>query len=289
MSDTKQFANLIQRNVYQQPVITHGKLTSELILKWKLACELYFKMAKIKPHLHVPSVAIGFQHSALNSWYLGSHHRLDQVPFLEFVQELQELFVVTSTHYSSIFWELYSRQQGRPFIHWVNEMLLKNASFEGTSMHISNSRLYYIICKSMDDKLWEHLVDAGLHTWDMETEGIENEIDAISDTALWAWIIAVHRKSGSLQKDDSDSESSQPNWETALQSPVANSPAGQAHQPLVYWRHLPPLTLPPLTKEERTILSNNNGCTRCRRINAGHTAHNCPNGIPSARNYKGIV
>lgn len=40
-----------------------------------------------------------------------------------------------------------------------------------------------------------------------------------------------------------------------------------------------------LTDDNKKLLRDNNGCYKCRHINAGHTSQNCPNGFPVASFY----
>ncbi|THG94041.1 hypothetical protein EW026_g7348 [Hermanssonia centrifuga] len=47
--------------------------------------------------------------------------------------------------------------------------------------------------------------------------------------------------------------------------------------------------LPKLTDGERKLLEQSKGCLKCRKLNAGHFAKNCPNGFPDAASYRDLV
>ena len=289
-TNTQKLATIIQYTARQRPNITQGKLTPEIILRWKLACELYFKLAGIRSNLQIASVALGFRHSALSAWYLGSHHRLDAVSFQDFVQEMQKLFIA-QPRWPFMYWFDNSKhcQKGQPFMDWVNGLLSENASFEGTSMHITNFKMYNIINSSMDRTLREHLhfISSNPHFPSIIPNGAGgNDKDPdISDTDLWKWIMAVKKEYDDLQahSDDSDSELSElsgdPDSDSESTSNITSRPT-----PSQYFQHLPPLT-----QEERNILRKSHGCTKCRRRNVYHNFKECPNGFPSVIGYKGII
>jgi hypothetical protein len=47
--------------------------------------------------------------------------------------------------------------------------------------------------------------------------------------------------------------------------------------------------VPRLTDNERTLLHNNNGCTKCRNFFVGHRALDCPNDWPNAATYRTLT
>ncbi|THG92983.1 hypothetical protein EW026_g8116 [Hermanssonia centrifuga] len=47
--------------------------------------------------------------------------------------------------------------------------------------------------------------------------------------------------------------------------------------------------LPKLTDSERKLLEQSKGCLKCRKLNAGHFAKNCPDGFPDAASYRDLV
>ncbi|PSR74302.1 hypothetical protein PHLCEN_2v9954 [Hermanssonia centrifuga] len=47
--------------------------------------------------------------------------------------------------------------------------------------------------------------------------------------------------------------------------------------------------LPKLTEGERKLLSENKGCLKCRKVNAGHFAKECPVGFPNPATYRNLV
>ena len=44
--------------------------------------------------------------------------------------------------------------------------------------------------------------------------------------------------------------------------------------------------LPPLTDNERTLLNEHDGCTKCRHFYTDHHSQSCPDGFPSGKGYK---
>ena len=49
------------------------------------------------------------------------------------------------------------------------------------------------------------------------------------------------------------------------------------------------ICLPALTDGERTLLNENEGCTKCRHFYVGHRSHQCPNGFPPGKTYKTLT
>ncbi|KAJ7097228.1 hypothetical protein B0H15DRAFT_797918 [Mycena belliarum] len=49
------------------------------------------------------------------------------------------------------------------------------------------------------------------------------------------------------------------------------------------------LFCPPLSVEERDLLSAHEGCNKCRRFYAGHVTKSCPNNFPDPASYKPLT
>jgi len=49
------------------------------------------------------------------------------------------------------------------------------------------------------------------------------------------------------------------------------------------------IKLPPLTKAERTLFNEHEGCTKCRHFYTNHCSQNCPNSFPLGKGYKMLM
>ena len=162
---------------------------------------------------------------------------------------------------------LRTRQGDHVFFNWVCEVECKNAILTPIpSARISDQQLRDHFEAQMNEALTQRCQKSSV----------------VSITDYRTWTNAVKQEDKLLRQDLENARSVSLNV-LAANSQSRTIPASSAHSPssaLTPSLSSPSLAMPKLSDEEKKILSDHDGCFKCRRPYAGHRTCECPSGFP---------
>ena len=203
----------------------------------------------------------------LSRWIEAREDTLLAMSFANFMSALQEEALDSNWAQTPRTEILCTRQGNHVFFDWVCEVKCKNAILTPIpSACISDEQLCDHFEAQMNKALTQHCQKSSV----------------VSITDYQTWTNAVKQEDKLLRQDLENAHS------VSLNVLAANSwshtiPASSAHSPssaLTPSLSSPSLTMPKLLDEEKKILSDHDGCFKCRRPYAGHCTRKCPSGFP---------
>jgi hypothetical protein len=258
------------------PILRPGDISPDVMRKFEHACLNYFDHKEVVAEKQVRKILSSFKDSRISDWIANERDRLLTLSFAEFMAEIREGYLDRD-------WEDSTRRE-------LQAMFQNNSSFRDFAVRVQgkNSLLLGTDSHLSDDKL-RHRIEAGINdrlSKRCKAEKVNKVID------FKEWLAEVKRVDDGLQDDRREWEAMARNTrEASRKNNVFAEPSRRYNtQPQ------PPsnnatirILLPKLTDSERTLLSSNEGCFKCRTFFADHRSANCKSDFPNPVGYKTLT
>ena len=267
-------------------MLTAGKVTPLIMQSWTLACKRYKKHGGKTDAEIVSYVAEGMFEPRLVAWYQADQTRIDTLTLDQYLTELAQLVLEKNWAHDILETILSSSQGTQPFMDWKIEVENLNAilTTSAPTKALTKDQLKVQLQSNLHPDLrlnlsLEPVLATELTTWSFEVKERDDRMRAedartqkLIDTA------AIARSARRGEKKDLLSRLTDAPSTSGRSSSSTDKPK-KADKP----------RLPALTDSERSLLKEHAGCTRCRKLNAGHSFGDCPmkanNTWPDAETY----
>ena len=286
---TKDGFTVFEQDGNKCAILHHGELSTEIFHDFVTGCRNYVTNKEITENKQTIKVMTALKGYIWEDWVSVHYDELRTLPLTEFLQHFKDAFMPTEWE-TDVHVKLNALTQSdtQTFCDYSTAVQNINSLLCGTESFLDNPKLRTCIKAGMDltlvrrtrahDKKLHLIVE--FQPWldalkeldtDLQAERAErhSELEAMTK-AMW-------------NKSHDDHGLSNPsckyNAAPSKSIPSANAPS-----------RLNSKDYPPkLTPEEGSLLINNHGCTKCRRVYVFHTKFECPNDFPKGTSYKPIT
>ena len=250
-----------------KPSFFDGTDTSRsTVLAWVFDVEQYLTLTDT-PTDKQTKFAASYLSGVAKTWYITTYANKGTTPSLKDFLDAFKGYFSSPTETQDVFGSLERLRQGsRPANEYVTEFKLLAAQLKNPAPDF----IQYTFLKGLNRELAKAVIN------DIEKE---DDLDKISIKTLKK--AAITELVNAIQP--SDARRSTPTYSPSKSSSAAtqrSSPAPRSSTasktPQATGGKKPILLK--LTDEERALLRENNGCFKCRKINAGHMSYDCPEG-----------
>jgi hypothetical protein len=271
----------VEVNGNKAPVLSPGTITPEILRRFENACKNFFRTKKIEAEGQVSAVAGNMHDPLVSDWYWTDEARINALSFDNFMKEMCVKWLKKGWEQQIRRRVLGTKQNGDVFWEWAVKMRGLNALLRDTTSHLDDTvlrnqleaNLDSHLCIACDDEKINDILD--LEQWltnvkNMDEKRRWDRVQAKADADAAAKENANKRSAASAGLS-----------EPSHRSNTNTVPFRSTTKPAVSDENSKPFKkIAKLTLEERAILRANNGCFKCRRVNAGHLAKDCPEDGP---------
>ncbi|KAF9539664.1 hypothetical protein CPC08DRAFT_824534 [Agrocybe pediades] len=266
-------ATIVVTKLKDCPMLTAGTITPLILQEWTHACRRFKKHSGKKAEEIVSFVADAMLEPRLQAWYQGSQDRIDALTLDEYIAELSAL-VLDKNWAHQIRQKIISARQpeNTRFVDWrielenLNALLTSAAKSYAVTEEALRFQLEANARAPLALALYNKPIDATVKykEWGDKVQEMDEELRA-EEKRVAATITEnrnQHRaERKSLLSRMSDAKSNNSTNAQANSSATDNTPRQR---------------LAKLTDRERELLSEHDGCFRCRVFYAGHRSAGCP-------------
>ncbi|GLB37185.1 putative retrotransposable element tf2 155 kda protein type 1-like [Lyophyllum shimeji] len=259
------------------PIMFNGVITPAVLELFKYYCQRFFSAKAVPDTDQVTKVMYNLEPTTIRSWIGSSRAELAALTFAQFMGRIRTKLLDKGWEYE-VAAVLHSFQNGRVFTEWVTKVREANATLIEFPAFPA-------------DSLREHLrvrFDPELRVEYNAHNGQLRRLDGITDIDIWIKSIAKLDESLKLaakrratawmhKASDGKTRTSAYNAFTTSHTPAATAHAADATNAAAPV-HSNRRYCYKMTDLERELLRDNEGCTNCRKIYAGHVAAECPLG-----------
>ncbi|KAH6884043.1 hypothetical protein BKA70DRAFT_1125147 [Coprinopsis sp. MPI-PUGE-AT-0042] len=280
------------------PTLTRGEITPEILNDWYNAGKRFLKHnEKITANIVVSYLADAVAEPHLAQWYQTDSERIDKLTLKEYIDEMATLTLRKGWAHNMKQRILHSRQGTVPFKIWqvtvenLNAVLLNLSPKHAFTKDQIRDQLTANCRDTLSAKLDACPLDEDLsfREWSEEMRILDEDLR--SNEALIEAKIGASRTKKSLFDRLSDSKASPPTSASAT-STRSSTPTSNTTSTSTSSTSNTPRAVK-LTDDERKLLEEFGGCTRCRQFYAGHRKEECPmlktNSWPDWNNYKTLT
>ncbi|KIJ99028.1 hypothetical protein K443DRAFT_8699 [Laccaria amethystina LaAM-08-1] len=248
------------------PVLTAGDISPAVMMDFENAALDFFVSKSVAPEKQVTMIIPGIKDLRIRDWISAEHARLVDLAFSDFMSEMRSNYlhqdwedqirnqILTSTLLSSkvSFWN------------WSQQLLSLNCLLHGTASAFDDAALHNHLEAHLDEELRARL----------------KHNEARKDKVLKTWIASVcliDKVHANTRPDTLHGPSRRGNTAQSNATATASSSTSSF------------VKLPPLTDDERTLLNEHSGCTKCHRLYTNHRSQSCPDGFPPGKGYKTLM
>uniref|UniRef100_A0A8H8CNN1 Uncharacterized protein n=1 Tax=Psilocybe cubensis TaxID=181762 RepID=A0A8H8CNN1_PSICU len=264
------------------PMLTAGKITPMVLHTWTNACRRFMKHSGKEPEEIVSFIADAMLEPRLQAWYQSGSDRIDKLSLDAYIKELAEL-VLDKNWAHQIKQQILSAKQpdGTRFVDWRIEIENLNA------LLLTSSKKHAFTKDALGDLLeanTRHALSLKLHT---------NPTSEEADYKTWA--DTIHALDEELRSEDKRFEAkiSAGKEKKSLLSRLSDRKDNTSGTTSPSNNKSSDKDSTKLTAEERALLTEFEGCTRCRRFFTDHRSHDCPmtknNTWPDWSTYKPLT
>jgi hypothetical protein len=277
---TNNRASVVHDSASRPPTLLAGDITPEVMRSFELACLGYFDNKDVEDNKQVRKILSCIQDPRIIDWIGTERDRLLTLSFAQFMAEFR-------ARYLDKHWEELTRrellgmsQNNDTFWNFAIRAQAKNSLLKNTASYLDDANLRHQLEAGMNERLAKKCISEKVNTivdlreWMMEVKNLDDSLT--EDRREWEAISRANRDAG--RKANVFGEPSR--------RLNANSNSGNASSINTNARTA---GLPKLTEGERKLLSDNDGCFKCRSFFAGHRSNNCKNDFPPAVNYKTLT
>ncbi|KAI0077569.1 hypothetical protein K474DRAFT_1674726 [Panus rudis PR-1116 ss-1] len=260
------------------PVLTAGSLTPAVINQWNMTELLYFDRKTVPIDKQVSSVAGEIEDERVLSWYLSDAAFFKAMAWADFVTAFRARWLPTGWESEIVTRLLRFRQaESTSFEEWVTAVETQNALLRTTSFYKDEDAVRELLSANCIEEL---RVAAGRKAFkDITVYKEWKEAMAEVDRTR---IREQSRHLKTIENFFNTRMRSVPNTRNGNNTPNNPSTAGSRSTNIS-------TRCPPLTVEEKKLLSDHKGCYHCRRFYAGHVSQNCPVGFPDPKTYRTLT
>jgi hypothetical protein len=249
------------------PTLSAGKVTPEVYAEFVRLSKAFFREKDVAATRQVARISGALTDSGHVEWYDANETNLESGDFNAFCTAFRAKFVSNRDDHK-LQTTLYSSKQGdRDFLDWAQDVCRINRLIIGSDAHLSDSQLSHILRGNCDTELLKKIGTVTL--------------DADPSTDLQGWIDEIQTLHEELAEERARIRRM---MEAMLKTAkrVATPNAAPASTSTLPARNSQPRegTIPKLTEAEKQLLSDNQGCFKCRRVFQDHMSRDCPNGFP---------
>jgi hypothetical protein len=267
------------------PIMTEGDPSPEVMQEFENGCLDHFGNKDIAPEKQTARILPGFKDPRIRAHINANRERLTALSFRDFMKELRELYLppdweedlrrslMSATMGSGSFWDYASKIQNQ------NILLI------GTQSHLLDDKLRHQLEVGMTDRLARKCKAEKtqeieeFRAWLLDVKRIDDAIRA--DRVELFEEIAKNSRAESRKTNPLGEPSRRGNTSYNYRSSNPNTQGSTSTAPRA--------RVPKLTEDERTLLYNNQGCLKCRRVFVEHKMADCPNGFPDPTKYKTLT
>ncbi|KAG6876793.1 hypothetical protein C0992_011716 [Termitomyces sp. T32_za158] len=245
------------------PMLTEGRMDNYLFQQWSIACRRYQKHSGKKPAEIIAYVADGMLKLRFVAWYHTNQSRIDAMTLDKYLEEFQRFALPRNwqTKVRDTILSLY--QEGASFADWVVVVQNLNARLKNTSSEhtLTESALKAHLESHMRPDL-HRKVDARkfclpeLADWIAKVT--ELDVELAEDRAQTQAMIDASNAERSGKRKPLAERLSEPTLRISSASPTTSGTS------------TPRLKLAKLTDDEKKLLAEHQGCTRCRTFYCDH-------------------
>ncbi|KII91701.1 hypothetical protein PLICRDRAFT_682050, partial [Plicaturopsis crispa FD-325 SS-3] len=272
-------ARVEQSDVTKPPVLTPGKVSARVLRTWTKGAKDYFFHKKIDVAREVKAVSGGLRDDRLQDWFASKEDELTALTFAAFCDKLRVKCLPEDWDYDIARAILSSKQGSSTFEDWHIKLSSENALLTGTASHVSEAVLRNHLNANCHPDTAHECRDAKAHRIADNDEWINEVVRCDKKRIRNAEHHRLHAEQAAKTKVIAPFANKFKTGTTSTYiTPAIVSASGSAA------RHLPALT-----KEERDLLYEFEGCLKCRRFFAGHRRAECPNDFPPVATYKTLT
>jgi hypothetical protein len=254
------------------PVLTAGHITPLIHQAWSLAARRYQKHGGIDAKEIVSYVAMGMMEPRLIAWYQADSMRIDTLTLDVYLAELGTLVLDRNWQHRIREEILLTRQETQPFMHWKIAMENLNAilTTSAPTYALTKAGLKVQLEANLRPALrlslaTEPVLATELAAWALE---VKDRDDRLADEE--ARIRVIMAEGENKKKKDLFSRLGEPRPSKSSSSSSSTPTSSNANAtPATKW-------LPKLTQDEKDLLKEHDGCTRCRKFYTDHPGDQCP-------------
>jgi len=257
------------------PVFSEGQITPKELIIFEQDCEAYFLNAKggDPKEQRIAHIITVFKDPLIQNWITSNRDGLVALTFEEFMKKLRGMFLPKDWEETVRIQILGSKMpRNECFILWAQGLQATNCVLRNTRSHMTD----------------EHLSDTLEANIDADLRLLAREAEASSKEKLTEWMELMERldakRKMELKRQREVAAEEVMRTSGAKRQNTRNSSAFTTSASRTEQKRLPRLT-----QEEKDILSKHQGCFKCRRPFQDHRTRDCPNGFPSAENYRPIT
>ncbi|KAF9488765.1 hypothetical protein BDN71DRAFT_409700 [Pleurotus eryngii] len=241
------------------PTMGEGDVDPALLWDWFTKCENYLRHKGVDGNDMVKTVAYGMSSVRAIRWLAAKGPVLHEMDWDTYKLQMRALFLTSDWEHTTRMEILRLRQNSKPFMDFAFEVMGKNNLLAGTDSFLN------------DDFLRETL-EAGMEQ-ELSRECNRENTHATIDFQRWMEEVKRLDERRRARLEELTREIAKLGLRSApsTRTPFAKNTASSSAPPAP--RNLTPM--PKLTDTERTLLSTNGGCYRCRKFWAGHIGPRC--------------
>ena len=272
-------AACLQASLTKPPLLSPGEISPETLASWEDATRGWIAHKEVAEDKQVSLASYGFQDPRIRAWlrtHAATHNTLSFTAFM----------TIFRANWLPRNWEsrlsnalLNSRQGLGSFWDWQVDLHHKNALLTGTNSHLDDNALRRKLKSGVTPELAAALSRR------------EQQLELLSFTD---WIEYVRdlddRRLDHAARVTQEATKLQQRAELRSGAPARNNsratvPSFSAIPTLAPSTATMRRSAPKLTDIERKLLSDHEGCFKCRQFYAGHRSAACPNGFPDGDSY----
>jgi hypothetical protein len=256
------------------PILRPGDISPDVMRRFEHACLNYFDHKEVVAEKQVRKILSSFKDSCISDWIANEHERLLELSFTEFMSEIRDGYLDRDWEDSTRRELLVMFQNNTSFRDYSVRVQGKNSLLLGTDSHLGDDKLRHRIEAGMNERLAKRC----------KAEKVNKVVD------FKDWLAKVKRVDDGLQDDRREWEAMARNsHETSRKTNVLAEPSCRYNTQPSSSNVNNRVLLPKLTENERTLLSSNDGCFKCRTFFADHRSSTCKGDFPNPVGYKSLT
>ncbi|EDR12184.1 uncharacterized protein LACBIDRAFT_311293 [Laccaria bicolor S238N-H82] len=269
------------------PILTSGDITLSVMMEFENTCYDFFEAKSVPADEQVAFILPGIRDLHVRNWVAADCVTIVTLPFTSFMTQLR-------ANYLHPDWEDHVRDKilnscldpnKDSFWSWSQNIIKLNCLLKNMTSVFDDITL----CNQLDTHLDDGLKERVKHS------------DAKKEKTLKAWVNAVRHldetwisenkhhcelieetfnkhQAKCIATDNNTFKNPSRHYNAAGNSTTSSSSTSSTFIPLLL-----------LLNTERTLLNENDRCTKCRKFYIGHRLWDCPTGFPSGKGYKTLV
>jgi hypothetical protein len=242
--------------------------------KFETGCLNYFNHKEVAPDKQVRKILSCFKDSRITDWIANERERLLTLSFTEFMSELRDGYLDKDWEEGTCRELLGMLQHSSSFCDYTVRVQARNSLLVATDSHLPDEKLRHQLEAGMNERLSKRC----------KTEKV-NKVVKFRD-----WLAEVKRVDDALQDDRCEWEAmSKNNRDNGRKTNILAEPSRRYNTQYPSTSTTTCILLPKLTESERKLLSDNDGCFKCRTFFADHRSPACKADFPNPVSYKPLT